>query len=124
MGVSMEQTNGGKTSWLAIQGVPLHAWNQEVFTAIAKEWEEVLEVEDLTASKDQLFIGRVRIVTQCRGLISECANLVVDGVSFAVCVMEDSIEIMDFGSPAGSIVAESPAVVPNHHVWNLSMGKN
>lgn len=95
--ISMESKRACRLVWLAITGVPLHAWNQEVFINIAKEWGEVLEVEDLTASKDQLYISRVCIATHNRGLISESVNLLVNGKTYAIRVLEDMIELMDFG---------------------------
>lgn len=85
-----------------------------------------------------MLIGRVCVATSCYGAISECINLIVDGESFPIRVLEDMIELMDFSpryevgfnnengsvgedddnsanfhhqvSPAGSIVIESKVV--------------
>lgn len=92
-----ELSRPARMVWLNIEGVPLHVWNSQVFHDIAKEWGDVLEIEDLTTTKDQVCIGRVCIVSQTRQVISECINLVVDEESFRVRVLEDLREIMDFG---------------------------
>lgn len=42
--------------WLNIEGVPLHVRNSKVFHDIAKEWGEVLEIEDLTAEKSKFIL--------------------------------------------------------------------
>lgn len=77
----------------------MYVWNKEVFHSIALEWGEV---EELTTSKDQIFIGRVCIATQQRELISEIINLVVEGDKFLIRVTEDMIEILDFGPRYGN----------------------
>lgn len=94
---SKELSRPARLVWLNIEGVPLHAWNTRVFEEIAREWGDIKEVEDLTASKDQVCIGRVCVATQNRNLICECINLVVEGESFSVRILENLREVMDFG---------------------------
>lgn len=60
----MEETNTGRVCWFNITGVPLHAWNPRTFEAIAERWGTVLEIEDLTCTRQQLHQGRVRVLTE------------------------------------------------------------
>lgn len=50
---SLEAKSASRLVWLMIQGVPLHVWTKEVFHTIAAEWGEVVDVEELTSSKEQ-----------------------------------------------------------------------
>lgn len=79
-----ELNRPAKLVWLNIEGVPLHAWNTKVFYDIAKGWGDVMEIEDLTASKAQICIGKVCVATNARHLTCECINLVVAGEEFRV----------------------------------------
>lgn len=93
----MEGKSVTRLVWLMIEGVPLHVWTKDAFHSIVVQWGEVVEVEDLTSSKEQLFIGRVCVATPCRETISESINLIVEDQSYTVRVIEDSIELLDSG---------------------------
>lgn len=51
----------GRLLWLSIAGVPLHAWNQTSFLEIAKNFSQVMEVEDWTTSHVHTHIGCVLV---------------------------------------------------------------
>lgn len=56
-----------------------------MFQDIAKKWGDIKEIEDLTASKDQICIGRVCVASQAQNFIFECIKLIIDG-RHLVCV--------------------------------------
>lgn len=93
----LELNRPGHLVWLSIVGIALHAWMKKNFNVIASVWGKLLEVEDLTLSRDQTHVGRARVLTKLHETIDEVINFSVDGNVFHVRVMEDLIEIVDFG---------------------------
>lgn len=93
----LEDSRPGRICWISIRGVPVHLWNEDNFRKIASEWGEVIEVEDLTSQHEQVHIGRVCILVQDKCWVNGMARLCCDGVDFAISVIEDNLEIVDFG---------------------------
>lgn len=70
----------------------------------------VVELEDLTESRQQIRSGRVLVHTLHQEFINEVINLSVHGGVFSVRVIEDFIEVIDSGH-ATTPVKTSPTLL-------------
>lgn len=92
-----EENRPGRVIWLNFEGVPLHAWHVGTFEMLAQQWGVVVEIENLTLYKKQLQRGRVCVLTTEYEMINSVVNLLVEGNSYKIRVMEDLFDGVDFG---------------------------
>lgn len=120
--IAMEMSRPGRLVWISIEGIPLHAWTESTFQRIAKEFGEIMEVEELTLQRVQTHLARVCISTSSYSSIDKVVSITMKDEVFTVRVLEDMAEIIDFGpryeleesdesaeqAATGSYVSDSP----------------
>ncbi|KAI7994350.1 hypothetical protein LOK49_LG11G01162 [Camellia lanceoleosa] len=74
--------------WLAIEGVPLNAWNSATFTKIASNWGRVFSVDGKTSSRMELERGKVLVETNFKNSIDGFCKLKVGQFLYNVRVSE------------------------------------
>ncbi|GMP47644.1 hypothetical protein CsSME_00015299 [Camellia sinensis var. sinensis] len=74
--------------WLAIEGVPLNAWNSTTFTKIASNWGRVFSVDGKTSSRMELERGKVLVETNFKNSIDGFCKLKVGQFLYDVRVSE------------------------------------
>ncbi|CAL5418234.1 unnamed protein product [Camellia sinensis] len=77
-----------KRVWLAIEGVPLNAWNSTTFTKIASNWGRVFSVNGKTTSRLELERGKVLVETKFKNSINGFCKLKVGQFFFDIRVLE------------------------------------
>ncbi len=71
------QRDAKRLAWLKIHGVLLHAWNDQLFTAIALLWASVCLVDLDTSNKKNLMFGRVLIQMSFSNSIARTVELIL-----------------------------------------------
>ncbi|KAI8005249.1 hypothetical protein LOK49_LG08G01506 [Camellia lanceoleosa] len=74
--------------WLAIEGVPLNAWNSATFTKISSNWGRVFSVDSKTSSRMELERGKVVVETNFKNSIDGFCKLKVGQFLYDVRVSE------------------------------------
>ncbi|CAI9294500.1 unnamed protein product [Lactuca saligna] len=87
---------------LIIQGVPQHAWCEEVFNIIASKWGLVVIPEECDIDSPNLAFGRVGILASHLGSISSFITIMVDGTPYMINVMEDIFESLKLSPVLGA----------------------
>ncbi|CAI9281436.1 unnamed protein product [Lactuca saligna] len=77
---------------IKIQGVPQHAWCEEAFSIIAKNWGTIVIPDECATDSLNLALGRVGIVTSHPGINGTSPTIFVDGRPYLINIMEDIFE--------------------------------
>ncbi|KAK8558686.1 hypothetical protein V6N12_041986 [Hibiscus sabdariffa] len=85
-----DYTPENRVTWVAILGVPLHAWNNYTFNNILNRWGEILYIEDEHLVGNDFSIKRAKLLTNHLELIEESIDLNCDGDIFKVRLREFS----------------------------------
>ncbi|KAK9004005.1 hypothetical protein V6N11_001823 [Hibiscus sabdariffa] len=73
---------GNRVTWVAIQGVPLFAWNNFTFNNLLNRWSEILFLEDEQLQGRDFSIKRAKILTKHMEFIEERWMLVLGRLLF------------------------------------------
>ncbi|KAK8709600.1 hypothetical protein V6N13_060614 [Hibiscus sabdariffa] len=87
-----------RVTWLVIQGVPLHAWNEKSFSNIANLWGELISIDSGTLNMTNYISGFIQISTKQLSKIDETILLNCKNVKFSVRVFEATDDSRLFGS--------------------------
>lgn len=87
----------GTLLWLSVKGLPLHALTAANFDIIGSNFGIVVEVDDFTANRRQIHIGRVLVHSLKQNYINKVVNISFAEETFLVRVLEDFIEVVDSG---------------------------
>ncbi|KAK8971941.1 hypothetical protein V6N11_035626 [Hibiscus sabdariffa] len=85
-----DYTPENRVTWVAILGVPLHAWNNYTFNNILNRWGEILYIEDEHLVGNDFSIKRAKLLTNHLEFIEESIDLNCDGDIFKVRLREFS----------------------------------
>jgi len=76
-------------AWVRIYGVPLHAWNYDVFKLCVYDCGRLMRVDDITLDRDRFDYARVLVSTSSLELINSEASILVDGALFQFKIIEE-----------------------------------
>jgi hypothetical protein len=80
--------------WVAIYGIPLHAWGEDTFRNIANRCGVFLEVDAGTRNHERFDVARVKLEAPLCGRIDFVLKLLIQGAGYVVRVVEESSVIM------------------------------
>nr|KAJ0194540.1 hypothetical protein LSAT_V11C800440180 [Lactuca sativa] len=75
-----------------ISGVPQHAWCEEAFSAIARNWGSVVIPDECQTDCPNMEFGRVGLLTSHKGLINTNIIIAVDNLPYQITIVEDIFE--------------------------------
>jgi hypothetical protein len=75
--------------WVNMFGIPLHAWGEATFRALANRCGSFVALDAKTRNRDRLDMARVKVVVPILVHIDFTAKLVVQGASYGVRLVED-----------------------------------
>jgi hypothetical protein len=75
--------------WINMSGIPLHAWGENTFRALANRYGMFLEVDVGTRSRRRLDMARVKIEASPWDRIDTVIKLVVQGATYSVRLVEE-----------------------------------
>ncbi|KAJ9539578.1 hypothetical protein OSB04_026084 [Centaurea solstitialis] len=92
-----------RVTWIRITGVPLHGWNEKVFSSIAEKWGLVLKFRNCNFLEDyNLCGGKVMICTHIITPINEVGAIKVGNFFYRIAIVEEenmvNMEDLDFVS--------------------------
>lgn len=97
--------NGRGKAWINIYGVPLHAWNDQMFRKVGNRLGRVLEIDEATSSRLNLRLGRVLVETPFFSKINRNFQYKIWDKIYVVHAVENSCvartEFVDFASAVG-----------------------
>ena len=76
-------------AWVRIYGVPLHAWNYDIFKLCVYDCGRLLKIDDITLDREHFGYARVLVATSSLEIIKSEANILVDGVLFEFKIIEE-----------------------------------
>ncbi|KAK8514886.1 hypothetical protein V6N13_121835 [Hibiscus sabdariffa] len=77
-----------RQTWIACQGIPVHAWNEETFKNIASIWGELISVNENTIKPISFSRANIQILTNNFDRLNEEILLSVDSKSYRVRIFE------------------------------------
>nr|KAJ0218832.1 hypothetical protein LSAT_V11C300154990 [Lactuca sativa] len=101
---------------IMISGVPQHAWCEEAFSAIAKNWGTVVIPDECQTDCPNMAFGRVGILTSHPGLINKNITIVVDNLPYRITIMEDIFE----SSRLSPVLARNDFEFYPSTLWNVN----
>jgi hypothetical protein len=75
--------------WLRCRGVPLHAWDESLFSSVAKKFGMFIEVDGTTANHTKLDVARVKISTSRMAFIDMDIMISVLDKNYQIWVVEE-----------------------------------
>ncbi|KAH7852824.1 hypothetical protein Vadar_029715 [Vaccinium darrowii] len=75
--------------WISCFGVPLKAWCSSTFIEIGKLWGEVIRLDEMTENLFAFDKGRMFVLTDFLDRINEVVDVVINGDTYSVKVVED-----------------------------------
>ncbi|MCI04352.1 RNA recognition motif, partial [Trifolium medium] len=75
--------------WVSLYGIPLHAWGESTFRAVASRCGVFVDVDDVTRNRLRLDVARMKIESSICGCVDFSIKLVVQGASYMVRVVEE-----------------------------------
>ncbi|MCI01860.1 hypothetical protein A2U01_0022889, partial [Trifolium medium] len=76
--------------WLRVYGIPAHAWNDNLFTLITSSIGTFLNADDCTSKKINMDVARLMIRTKGLNVVEEFCEVIINGDTFPVRIIEDS----------------------------------
>jgi Ran GTPase-activating protein (RanGAP) involved in mRNA processing and transport len=70
-------------------GIPPHAWNDLFFTQLVKPWGEFMNSDVGTTKKLTMDVARISIRTSCQQPVDEFFDVLVNGETFRLRILED-----------------------------------
>jgi hypothetical protein len=102
---SPKEIDRDRIIWLRVFGIPPHAWNDLFFTQLVKPWGEFMNTDVGTAKKLSMDVARISIRTSCHQPVDEFFDILVNGETFRLRILEDSYGPMRI-------------ILPNNNVTN------
>ncbi|KAK8548528.1 hypothetical protein V6N12_061440 [Hibiscus sabdariffa] len=99
-----EFSPGSRQTWVAIQGVPVFAWNNFTFNNLLNRWGIIMFLEDEELLGRDFAVKRAKILTNSMSFIDENVSLLCNGSFYPIKLRE--IDIFSW-SPA--LVVEDPS---------------
>jgi hypothetical protein len=96
--------------WVRIYGVPVHAWNFDFFSQVAKPWGILLNTDDATSKKISMDVARLLIRTSSQRVVDEFFDVNINGVLFHLRALEDSYGPMRIMVPQPQVLDGRTAV--------------
>jgi hypothetical protein len=110
-----------RETWIQIFGIPLHAWEEGSFKALAGRFGVFLDFDEATIAKHRLDMARVKLRTVRRSLIDTVVQLLVMGRTFDVWVVEERCCCEEEGRVVEEEVFEDSSGLPSSNsgavVW-------
>jgi hypothetical protein len=75
--------------WLRCRGVPLHAWEESLFSSVAEKFGTFIEVDGATANHTKLDVARVKISTSRMAFIDMEIMISVLDKKYRILVVEE-----------------------------------
>ncbi|KAH7846637.1 hypothetical protein Vadar_016320 [Vaccinium darrowii] len=75
--------------WISCYGVPLKAWCSSTFIEIGKLWGAVISLDEMTENLFAFDKGRMLLLTDFLDCINEVVDVVINGATYPVKVVED-----------------------------------
>ncbi|KAK8601833.1 hypothetical protein V6N13_058489 [Hibiscus sabdariffa] len=93
-----------RQTWIACQGIPVHAWNEETFKNIASIWGELISVDENTIKPTSFSRANIQILTNNFDRLNEEILLSVDSKSYRVRIIEfePSIKLISLWHEGGA----------------------
>ncbi|CAL0299905.1 unnamed protein product [Lupinus luteus] len=79
----------GRLVWIRCFGLPIHVWNEESFSLLAKEFGSLLEVDKASSLKECLEYCRLMIRTSSWSRIEDDIGACISGKEYTIHIMED-----------------------------------
>jgi hypothetical protein len=86
---SPELVSNHRVMWLRCYGVPVHAWGNNLFRALAFKFGRFVEVDEITRTMRRCHVARVKIVSGEKKLIDSSLTVSVKGLQFVIRVIEE-----------------------------------
>nr|KAJ0206447.1 hypothetical protein LSAT_V11C500256130 [Lactuca sativa] len=101
---------------IMISGVPQHAWCEEAFSTIAKNWGMVVIPDECPTDCPNMAFGRVGILTSHPGLINMNITIEVDNLPYQITIVEDIFE----SSRLSPVLARNDFEFHPSTLWNVN----
>lgn len=75
--------------WVRCHGIPIHAWNNEFFAALARKFGTFLGVDENTRKKKSMDVARILIRTKCYDVFNMVVFANNNGSMFHINVLEE-----------------------------------
>ncbi|MCI03391.1 DUF4283 domain protein, partial [Trifolium medium] len=79
-----------RIAWLRVYGIPAHAWNDSFSEQISKQWGLFMKTDDATNKKFSMDVARLLIRTPYQKAVDDFFDVVINGETFHLRVVEDS----------------------------------
>ncbi|WJX93169.1 hypothetical protein P8452_74729 [Trifolium repens] len=79
-----------RSVWLRCRGIPLHAWDEQLFRMIADSFGSFIELDPSTANRSKLDFARVKISSSKMEFIDKVLNILVMEKEYQVWVVEEA----------------------------------
>ncbi|KAK8694731.1 hypothetical protein V6N13_072276 [Hibiscus sabdariffa] len=99
-----EFSPGSRQTWVAIQGVPVFAWNNFTFNNLLNRWGIIMFLEDEELLGRDFTVKRAKILTNSMSFIDENVSLLCNGSFYPVKLRE-----IDISSWSPALVVEDPS---------------
>jgi hypothetical protein len=87
---SPELISNDRVTWLRCYGVPVHAWGNDLFRALAFKFGRFVEVDEPTKSLERCDVARVKVVSAEKKLIDSSLTVSVKGRQFGIRIIEEA----------------------------------
>ncbi|GAU25569.1 hypothetical protein TSUD_260030 [Trifolium subterraneum] len=87
---SPELVTNHKVTWLRCFGVPIHAWGNDIFRAMAFKFGRFIEVDEITKQFKRCDMARIKVVTSEKKVIDASMAVKVLGRRFDIRVIEET----------------------------------
>jgi len=76
-------------AWLRVYGIPLHAWNENFFKLCVLDRGRYLRTDSCSLSRERFDYARVLIATSSLDVVNVTKNILIDGESVAIKIVEE-----------------------------------
>ncbi|KAK8554895.1 hypothetical protein V6N13_118576 [Hibiscus sabdariffa] len=80
----ISQKNKKLKIWAILDNVPLVAWNESIFTALANRWGSFISMDADTAKKNRLDQARILMGVSQVSDVPDSTNIFINGVSYRI----------------------------------------
>ena len=87
--------NQSRWAWLAVEGVPLHAWCEDTFRRIANHWGNVVSVHSSTSNREDLDKGLILVDIPLNMQMDQSALLKVGDFLYKIRISEINLHDND-----------------------------
>jgi hypothetical protein len=101
-------------AWVRIYGIPIHAWNSELFKFAIFECGRFLRLDDSTVAKDRFDYARALLATLSLEIINFSERILIDGVMVDLKIIEEW----------GFAIGEDACLLEDDVVSNVSIPDN